>query len=412
MRHSFLGILSIIATGLLVTLLLFGVLSPDDLVHGILGNADLQPWKILTIFFTVAYVAVSADQTGIFAFLAHRVIHLSHGDGKRLFLFFFLFAGAMTLVTSNDIVILTLTPIIFYLGRFAKVNVLPFLFAEFFAAHTMSMGLYTGDPTNIIVASTFGFGFLEFSQIMILPAIVATVSSYLLLRFRFRKDITGTFRELDRSDLIPSWPDAITSVVLLLGMLATLVASDFLPWEIWTITAFFALVTLLKDSLLAFAIRGRLTRTLRNIPWLILPFVACVFTFVQVFVDGSWMSPFSAALSLATGPKQAIALFGVLGVVFSNLINNQPATIFLTHALVHPSFDASLQTLRAGAFALVVASNLGATFTIMGAFAGIMWQKILREKDFSVSYRQFIKTTLAIALPVLILTLLSLTLVV
>ncbi|KKW44106.1 MAG: Arsenite efflux membrane protein ArsB, partial [Parcubacteria group bacterium GW2011_GWA2_56_7] len=286
MRHSFLGILSIIATGLLVTLLLFGVLSPDDLVHGILGNADLQPWKILTIFFTVAYVAVSADQTGIFAFLAHRVIHLSHGDGKRLFLFFFLFAGAMTLVTSNDIVILTLTPIIFYLGRFAKVNVLPFLFAEFFAAHTMSMGLYTGDPTNIIVASTFGFGFLEFSQIMILPAIVATVSSYLLLRFRFRKDITGTFRELDRSDLIPSWPDAITSVVLLLGMLATLVASDFLPWEIWTITAFFALVTLLKDSLLAFAIRGRLTRTLRNIPWLILPFVACVFTFVQVFVDG------------------------------------------------------------------------------------------------------------------------------
>jgi arsenical pump membrane protein len=77
------------------------------------------------------------------------------GAKKFLFYFFFL-SSVITLFTSNDIVILTLTPIIFYFGKHAKVRMMPYLIAEFFAANIWSMFLYIGNPTNIIVAMASG----------------------------------------------------------------------------------------------------------------------------------------------------------------------------------------------------------------------------------------------------------------
>jgi len=83
-----------------------------------------------------------------------------------LFFYFFFLSSLITLFTSNDIVILTLTPIIFYFGKHAKVKMMPYLIAEFFAANIWSMFLYIGNPTNIIVAMASGLNFYEYTYWM------------------------------------------------------------------------------------------------------------------------------------------------------------------------------------------------------------------------------------------------------
>jgi Na+/H+ antiporter NhaD/arsenite permease-like protein len=114
--------------------------------------------------------------------------------GTRLFSYFFLFSAALTVLTSNDIVILTLTPIIAALASYANIDPTPALFGQFFAANILSLELFIGNPTNIIVAEAYGLSFLGYSVWMASVGIFAGIICFALLMFVFRNEIPITFR--------------------------------------------------------------------------------------------------------------------------------------------------------------------------------------------------------------------------
>lgn len=76
-------------------------------------------------------------------------------------------------------------------------------------------------------------------------------------------------------------------------------------------------------------------------------------------------------------------------------------TILMTRVCMSPAFLAPLAAASAGqhaaavplasAFAVVVASNTAANFSIMGALAGIMFVNILKQRGFQVSSWSFTK---------------------
>lgn len=136
----------------------------------------------------------------------------------------------MTLFTSNDIVILTLTPLVLYASKEAKINVIPFLIVQFYAANILSAAFIIGNPTNVIVGTLFfvfirslinaliavcssstytigeaiGLTFGTFVQWMALPAIVAVFGGLFSLLYVFRKELTETFvqPEMDPYDAL------------------------------------------------------------------------------------------------------------------------------------------------------------------------------------------------------------------
>jgi arsenical pump membrane protein len=58
-----------------------------------------------------------------------------------------------------------------------------------------------------------------------------------------------------------------------------------------------------------------------------------------------------------------------LSILACNLINNQPMTIAFTRVLLHDAFSSAVgpATQRAATFAVILGSNLGANFTLIGA---------------------------------------------
>jgi len=52
--------------------------------------------------------------TGIFQYAAFWISRRSGGSGQRVFLYFFLLTTVMTMLTSNDVVVLTMTPFLVY----------------------------------------------------------------------------------------------------------------------------------------------------------------------------------------------------------------------------------------------------------------------------------------------------------
>jgi len=82
---------------------------------------------------------------------------------------------------------------------------------------------------------------------------------------------------------------------------------------------------------------------------------------------------------------------GFLSSLAAGVMNNHPMTIFFVKAFQSPSFAAT-QTARLGSTtALIAGSNFGANFTLMGALAGLMWAKILSDKGYPISFKEFSK---------------------
>ena len=85
----------------------------------------------------------------------------------------------------------------------------------------------------------------------------------------------------------------------------------------------------------------------------------------------------------------------------SNIINNIPMSVLYS----------SLVSSAPATYASIVGSNLGALLTPLGALAGIMWCNLLKVYGQKISFLEFTKKGIIIAIPSLIVTLLVLLLV-
>ncbi|MBU0577284.1 hypothetical protein KKF73_01820 [Patescibacteria group bacterium] len=421
----------------IILLMLLRHIDLQLLQEAIIGVGTLEPWKIIVIFFSMAYVSLSVDVTGLFDWLAYKLVHLAKGSGLKLFLIFYIFASVLTIFTSNDIVILTLTPIIYYVGKHAKINVIHLLFAEFFAANTWSMMLLVGNPTNIIMASALQIDFLEYLRVMLIPTIVAGVTNFALLYLLFKKAIHKNYSINIRGHAyVRGWADALLSTAILLLCLASLAVAPYIGLEIWQAAAIFAAVFVIED--LAFGYYyftkaeplAKMTRhkieslielheleiksnefytALHRMPWKLLPFIVSFFILIAALNKAGVVDHFATFISsLSTTLSSGIFANGISSFILANVVNNQPMTIFMANTVLSPNFAVTPNILEGSAYATVIASNLGANLTLLGALAGLMWHKLLKNKNIKITYWDFLKKGILITPIVFVITLITL----
>ena len=155
-----------------------GYVSLETVQTAVPGKLD-----IIFLILTFAIIANGIKHSGYFKYSAFRVLEVCDGQVTRMTLYLFILSSALTFVTSNDIVILVMTPIILELCRQAHIrNARLLLISQFIAANTLSMGLLIGSPTNIIVASEIGLDFFQYLGLMIMPSILAVGVGFLALQ--------------------------------------------------------------------------------------------------------------------------------------------------------------------------------------------------------------------------------------
>ncbi len=176
-------------------LLSFGFVLPLDL-----GQAVADKIEIVYLILTFSVIAYGIKQSGYFRYAAFRVLEVCDENMTRMILYLFLLTSVLTYVTSNDIVILVMTPIVLELCRQSHIrNARLLLLGQFVAANTLSMGLLIGSPTNIIVSLNAGINFADYFLLMLVPSVLAIGISFLVLQFinmHFYKWI-ATFTNLD-----------------------------------------------------------------------------------------------------------------------------------------------------------------------------------------------------------------------
>ncbi|CEG72487.1 hypothetical protein RMATCC62417_08040 [Rhizopus microsporus] len=382
-------------------LLICRAINFDVVGKGFLGTLGIQPWSILILFYSLAYICISLDMTGVFQFCAFWVSRKAGNRGLLAFTLFFILTSLMSGLTSNDVVILTGTVFLSYFTKVTGIQPTAFLVSEFTTANIASMALYIGNPTNVIVSEAYNISFITYSAWMLLPTVVTLLMAYLVLRivFHSEKYLPRHIQppDADPKSVLIDGQGAIFGLVLLGCCLVTLVATSFASVPVWMVTLPFAIVMLIRDikhdlgisMRVLLRVKQRQVRsdvsvepieldtissgtldpkdetesrfrqqkklkrflnwfsrrfpTIRAVslrmPWSILPFSLGMFMLIEALAERGWVGIFATAMAVFA-KNYATAVLGMtfVSILACQLLNNLPMTILFTQIIQHPNF--------------------------------------------------------------------------
>lgn len=391
-----------------VALTVSGLLTPAEIAAGLTGAGDVNPIKILLLFFSMTMMSVYLDEIGFFRLLAHKVLGRAKGSQTTLFFLLYALVSVLTVFTSNDIIVLTFTPFICHFAKSARIDPLPYLVSEFVAANTWSMALIIGNPTNIYLMTGTGVSFPAYTARMILPTALAGLVSLGVLYLLFFKKLRAPLDPEDSPAPTVDLPTEVVGLCHLGGCILLLSVSSFINLPMWLITCvFFVSLILCTMAISFFRRRGifLIARCIIRAPWDLAPFVISMFILVLALDKYGITAALGSFLAAPTTIGGTVASFGVSSFFAANIVNNIPMSVL--YSSVVGSMEAGSLT-TAALFSAVIGSNLGAFFTPTGALAGIMWTGQLHDHGVPFSFIRFVKYGAAVAVPAMAAALLGL----
>lgn len=378
-------------------ILLCGTFLPiNEFWNGLISNEGMNPLKILILFLSMTCISLFLDELGFFSFLAGKCLQRTKASQIRIFFIFYTIVSVLTIFTSNDIVILTLTPFIISFCKRAKISPVPYLVSEFIAANTWSMMFIIGNPTNIYIATSYNIDFISYLKVMILPTILAGILEIVLIFLLFYKKLK---QPIDKTEIeVKPINKALVAIGLTVLLLSTvlLIVSSYIPvLEMWYIAlgSFFLLVI---ASAIYFIINKEkplpLLGSLKKAPYELIPFLLSMFVFVLTLNHYGYIKNIHDFL----GTANINVVYGYSSLLIANLVNNIPMSVLYSQVIN----GLSGYSLQLAVYSSIIGSNIGAFLTPLGALAGIMWMNILKEHEIKFSYSEFIKYGVVIGVPV------------
>jgi arsenical pump membrane protein len=344
------------------------------------GSSEINPLRILGLFFSFTLMAIYLDDVGYIRFLAHLAMKKAGSSQERLFFVWFVIVSISTMLTANDIVILTLTPFIIYFAKHTRISPIPFLVSQFVAANTWSMLLIVGNPTNIYLASMFNISFMDYAYVMFFPTLITGVVSYGLLLMIFKSELN---KPLIPSTLEIQPPHPSYQIgILILGLAIVMMAiSKPIGLSMDVVTLFAACLLVV---LVAFIYPKALflRSTFQRLPYSFIPFFLGMAVLVQAMEIAEWTQTMASFLQ-SFSPTFS---FGLSSFFMANVMNNIPMSLWY-ESIIRLQPQLQLQAV----YASIIGSNLGAILTPVGALAGLMWMNVLHSKQVNFRIGQFLK---------------------
>ena len=370
-------------------ILICGLVPIKDFYQTLISKEEINPLKILILFFSMTFLSVYLDELGFFKYLAIKVTNLAKNNQYSIFITLFVAVSVLTVFTSNDIIILTFTPFICYLCKRLMIKPLPFLISEFVAANTLSMTLIIGNPTNIYLGLNCGIDFITYFLDMGIISFSCAIFALILLMIIFHKSLSQPILKSNTDVKLENKFLVIVGTIILLICTFLMAISSYINLQMWLV-ALISAVCLLIISLvykISKKMSGVEKQVFFRLPWQLIPFLLSMFILVLA-LDRHGVSKF---FSDFLGDELTPYTYGFSSMFVANIINNIPMTVLYSTVV-------DVTNLKM-VYATIIGSNLAACLTPLGSLAGIMWMDILKANDVMFSFGNFVKYGVMIAIP-------------
>ena len=384
----------IIALLAAIILLSFSFAPLGEVTNQLTNNSSINPLKIIVLFFSMTVLSIYLDEVGLFKYLANLAARRANNNQFILFIILYFLTAALTIFTSNDIVILTFTPFICFFCKNSKINPIPYLVAEFVAANTWSIMFIIGNPTNIYLATSARITFFDYFKIMAIPTICAGIAEFLILFLLFARKLKAPLQSSHEECKIENKVALFIGLGHLLVCLVFLIISSYINVEMWLISLICACSLLICSIVISLFTKKNwsyITGSLKKLPYQLVPFFLSMFVIVVALNQQG----VSEKIAEFLGNQNSIWVYGYSSFLSSNLINNIPMSILFSNLCSTMNGLAYKEAV----FASVIGSNIGAFLTPMGALAGIMFTGLVNKHDTKFTFIDFIKYGVIISIP-------------
>lgn len=382
-----------------------GITRPEDaiIVANLVWNATL----------TLVAIIISSlvfDEAGFFDYVASRIAIIGSQNRFVLFSMVILLGAGVSSIFSNDGAVLIVTPVVYSMLRKSGIGrneTIPFLMGLCIISNTSSSLLVVSNLTNIITAGYFHISFLKFSEKLVLPDIISVMAtlSFLLLYYRKKLSNIGKFEPQESEG---HYRDPF--MIKIAGPYLVVLVSLYAIGGMYGIpVGIIAIPSAILLSAVAYARkRVDMTGILKNAPWQIVLFSLGIYIIVFGLGEQGLSQILMEVISRMTLIRVplSILLSGTFFAFLASLLNNLPSIMMGNLAISGTGTGQHL------IFANIIGNNIGSLFTPIGSLSTLLWMNTLeRKSNIKISVIDFMKPGLVVGIPVLLVTLLAVSLV-
>ncbi|MGA2017675.1 MAG: SLC13 family permease [Opitutaceae bacterium] len=336
-----------------------------------------------TIFLLFGFFVISAQLrlSGLYDWIAGRVL-ASMANPERFLLVLIGATAGLSAVLNHDIVCYVLTPVVGTAFLSKKVNPVPYLVAVAAASNIGAAATLIGNAQDMMIAVVAGLSFRSYMLWSFVPVVFGLVGTYAFARAG-RGAGPPTIDAAELQPAPPKYPLNLAHAVKGLVILAAVIALFFtpLPKEI---------VVLVAAGIHLASPKFRTDEMLALVDWPILVMFLCLFVVSGAFQAtgyGEQMLQWLVGVGFNPArPGNEAALTAGL----SALIGNAPAVMVLIKIV--PLAHAS------AAYIMALANSFGGNLILTASVSNLVVVEQAKHQGIDISFRDFFKLGLPIAL--------------
>ncbi|MBA7587505.1 putative transporter [subsurface metagenome] len=365
---------------------------------------DYIDFNKLGIIIGMMIFTIIAKESGIFQYLALKVIKYSKGNSLILLISLSLLAGFLSSILDEITTLLFLANITLAITHILEISPLPFLISEIIFANIGGLATYVGTPANIMIGSAAKLNFYDFiyhtTPISIILILFNVFYFVILFKNTFKKnniqnDIILQLNKIDERKAITNLPLFKNSLLILV---ITIISSFFSH----LINLDLSIVYLLGAMILLFVSHNKPDEIYAQIDWRIIFFLIGLNVLAGTLKENGFIEIVSSRLLTLTKGNINLLSFTILGVstFTSSFFDNIPII-----ALAIPIIENISRYLGSSVtvlwWALALGANIGANGTLIGTASNLIVADIAEKNKQPIPFWYFVK----IAFPLVILNL-------
>jgi Na+/H+ antiporter NhaD/arsenite permease-like protein len=385
------------ALGGAAVMLLIGA---TDAEHAFFSPDAGIDWNVVFLLLGMMLIVAVLRHTGLFEYVAIWAAKRGRGRPFRVMVILVLITAVASAGLDNVTTVLLVAPVTFLVCERLAVPVVPYLIAEALASNIGGTATLVGDPPNIIIASRSGLTFNDFLAVLALYVAVVLLIFLVMCRwmfrhaFRYKPERAAEVMALRENDAIRDRRLVATSLAVLTVVLAAFGLHTVLHLEP-------AVVALLGGLALLALSRLDPAQVVSDVEWPTLVFFAGLFVMVGSLVNTGVIETLARAATDATGGRLWFTTMVLLwaSAALSAIVDNIPY-VATTSPIVEQLVAADPDTDRAQVlwWALAIGADLGGNATAVGASANVVVLGIASRAGRPISFWQFTRYGLVVAL--------------
>ncbi|MGD0172896.1 MAG: ArsB/NhaD family transporter [Anaerolineales bacterium] len=318
------------------------------------------------------------EPSGVFQYLAVWAGKVSRGRPVWLLFLLGTITAALSMVLNNVTTVVLIAPVTILLCEILGIAPLPYLVTEALLSNVGGVATLVGDPPNILIASAAGYTFDDFLTRALPVVIVVWLSSLILLRFLFHKELSVRPANADvLLQLNPAETIADRAMAWrVLAVLGTAIVFFFLHGALNLSPAF---ISLGAAAAALVWVRPDFDEAIHKVDWGLLIFFTSLFVMVGGLEAAGVLGFIVRFVAVASALPPV--LFGILFIwviaALSAVVDNVPITI----ALIPVIQGLGARGMDTGPlwWALVFGAGFGGNGTIIGSSATIVIANLSRK---------------------------------